>query len=153
IEPGVASMTRQPHPKAWAALCVLLLAALACNLTGPAPTPSSASTPTGAAATAAGTPPPTLTTVPTPAVSPTPLPPIAPRVIDHPPVQGDELAPTGAITVYFDGPMDQASVQSAFAVQPAVPGSFSWPDPSTLTFKPNQDLERASAYTVTIQNT
>ncbi len=141
-------MSGRPYSKAWVALCVLLIAALACNITGPAPTaitPTGQSTgaPTGAAATQ----------VPTAAVSPTPLPPIPPRVVDYTPVQGDELAPTGNIIVYFDGPMDKPSVEAAFSVQPAVPGSFSWPDPATVQFKPGATLERAAQYTVTIKST
>ncbi len=88
-------MSTRRYPKAWVAVCLLLIAALACNFTGPAPTAlAPTALPTGAATGAATQP-------PTAAVSPTPLPPIAPRVIDHTPVRGDELAPTGDITVYF----------------------------------------------------
>jgi uncharacterized protein YfaS (alpha-2-macroglobulin family) len=142
-------MAGRHYPRAWVALCLLLVAALACNITGPAPTSTGpAVVPTGAATGG-----PTFTEAPTAAVSPTPLPPIAPRVIDYTPVQGDELAPTGGITIYFDGPMNKPSVESAFSMQPPVPGSFSWPDPATVQFKPGASLERASQYTVTIQNT
>src|SRR5262245_33802708 len=134
-------MSARPYPKAWVAVCLLLMAALACNLTGPAVVP------TGAAPSAVPT------QAPTPAASPTPLPPIAPRVIDYTPVQGDELSPTGDVTVYFDGAMDKPSVEAAFAMQPGVQGTFSWPDPATVQFKPGAPLERAAQYTVTIQNT
>ena len=120
------------------AVSLLILASLACNIFQPAPTP----TPTGAPAQTA-----------TPVVSPTPQPPIAPRVIDYTPVRGDELPPDGGITVYFDNAMDQASVESAFKVDPAVAGAFAWPDPATVQFLPNQPLERAARYTVTIAAT
>jgi uncharacterized protein YfaS (alpha-2-macroglobulin family) len=141
-------MSGRPYPKAWVAVSLLLIAALACNISGPAPT-AKAPTPSVTVAGTSGVP----SQVPTAAVSPTPLPPIAPRVIDYTPVQGDELAPTGDITVYFDGPMNQASVEAAFSMQPAVPGAFSWPDPATVQFKPGAPLDRSAQYTVTIQNT
>lgn len=127
-------MSRKPYSKPWLVMTVLLVASLACNIFGPGPT---------------GAPPlPALTA--TPAASPTPLPPIAPTVIDFSPFRGDELAPDGFITVYFDAPMDQPSVESAFAIQPAVSGQFEWPDPATVTFRPAASLERAARYVVTI---
>src|SRR5579859_4726942 len=141
-------MSGRPSSRAWVAVSLLLIAALACNFTGPAPTVGVPTSRPTAAATSAP-----ATQVPTVAVSPTPLPPIQPRVIDYTPVRGDELAPSGKITVYFDGPMDKPSVESAFSLQPAVQGSFNWPDPATVEFKPGAPLERAAQYTVTIQNT
>ncbi|MGH2521979.1 MAG: Ig-like domain-containing protein, partial [Anaerolineales bacterium] len=115
----------------WVAFTLVMMTSLACNLFGPRPTPTPAFTPT-------------------PAVSPTPLPPIAPNIIDFTPQRGDELAPNGAITVYFDSPMDRSSVETAFAMAPQVTGKFDWPDDSTLVFTPANPLERASRYTVTI---
>ena len=107
-------MSARPYPRAWVAVCLLLIAALACNISGPAPTATGpAVAPTSLPTISAPT------QAPTAAVSPTPLPPIAPRVIDYTPVQGDELPPTGNITVYFDGAMDKPSVEAAFSVQPA----------------------------------
>ncbi|MCC7357984.1 MAG: Ig-like domain-containing protein [Anaerolineales bacterium] len=124
-------MRRTRYSPASVAVTLVVLASLACNVFGPAPT---------------GTPAPTAT----PAVSPTPLPPIAPRVIDYTPVRGDELPPDGGITIYFDNAMDKGSVEAAFQVDPAVAGSFAWPDPATVQFKPAQPLERAARYTVTL---
>ena len=129
-------MSVRPYSKPWIALSVLVIAALACSIFSPKPT----ATPTTSA-----------TNVPT--VSPTPLPPIAPRVIDYTPVRGDELAPDGRITVYFDGPMDKSSVETAFSIKPSVSGQFEWPDPATVQFKPAVALERAARYVVTIQPT
>jgi alpha-2-macroglobulin len=126
--------TRSPHSPASVAVTLLVLVSLACNIFNPAPTGTPAFTPT-------------------PAASPTPLPPLAPRVIDYTPVRGDELPPDGGITVYFDNAMDQGSVEAAFKLDPAVPGAFDWPDPSTVEFHPAQPLERAARYTVTIANT
>ena len=124
-------MRRTRYSPASVAVTLVVLASLACNIFAPAPSATPAFTPT-------------------PAASPTPLPPIAPRVIDYAPVRGDELPPDGGITVYFDNAMDHGSVEAAFKVDPAVTGSFEWPDPATLEFKPAQPLERAARYTVTI---
>ncbi len=115
----------------WIVLSLLVIASLACNIFTPAPTA-------------------TPSVSPTPAVSPTPLPPIAPRVADYLPPRGDELPTDGLITVYFDSAMNRASVESAFTIEPAVPGKFVWADDTTLTFQPQAALERASRYNVTI---
>src|SRR5436190_5998737 len=80
----------------------------------------------------------------------TPVAPIPPTIVEHAPERGVELPPDGTITVYFDSPMDHASVEAAFKLQPAVSGLFSWPDDSTLVFKPASLLERASRYLVSI---
>src|SRR5688572_2600335 len=85
--------------------------------------------------------------------TPTPLPPIAPSIVEHAPERGDELPPDGTITVYFDSPMDHASVESAFKLEPNVSGQFSWPNDSTLVFQPTTLLERASRYIVSIGST
>ena len=118
-------MSRKPLSKPGLVLTLLVIASLACNIFGPPPSATPAFTPT-------------------PATSPTPLPPIAPTIIDYTPVRGNELPTNGAITVYFDAAMDQASVENAFVIEPAVAGTFSWPDPATVSFKPNQSLERAA---------
>ncbi len=124
-------MLTHRRSKLWTALTVVVIASLACNWFTPAPTATPAHTPT-------------------PAASPTPLPPIAPNVIDRLPARGDVLAPNGAITVYFDAPMNRASVEAAFALAPQVKGAFSWPDDSTVVFTPQTSFERASRYIVTI---
>ena len=131
-------MPVRPNSKSWIALSMLVVAALACNIFAPTATPTLSATASLPA---------------TAAVSPTPLPPIAPRVIDYTPVRGDELPPDGSITVYFDGPMDQGSVETAFTIKPSVNGQFAWPDAATVQFKPAVALERAARYTVTIQPT
>jgi uncharacterized protein YfaS (alpha-2-macroglobulin family) len=119
------------HSKTWIAFTLVVIASLACNWFAPAPTATPVFTPT-------------------PAASPTPLPPIAPNVIDHLPVRGDELPTDGAITVYFDSPMNRSTVEAAFSISPQVKGAFEWPDDSTLVFKPGAPLERAARYVVTI---
>lgn len=90
---------------------------------------------------------------PTPAPISTPLPPVQPVVADHFPGKGDELAIDGAIDVYFDQAMDQPSVESAFALAPAVTGTFNWLDTATVRFTSATPFERATRYTVTIATT
>src|SRR5258708_30741266 len=75
---------------------------------------------------------------------------VAPQVIDSAPAPGAELAPDGAVTFYFDQPMDQASVQAALKANPLTPGNLSWTNDSTVSFKPNSPLARGNQYTFTI---
>ncbi len=75
---------------------------------------------------------------------------VAPQVIDSAPAPGAELAPDGAVTFYFDQPMDQASVQAALKTNPLIPGNLSWTNDSTVSFKPNAPLTRGTQYTFTI---
>lgn len=119
---------------AWASVLAGLVLA-GCNVFAPEPTP----TPT-----------------PLPTATPTALPPIAPNVIDRFPARGDEMPLNAPIEVFFDTAMDRASVEAAFKLTADngqnVAGSFSWQDDQTLTFQPNQALDRASKYTITIGN-
>ena len=73
-----------------------------------------------------------------------------PRVVSHQPFGGAELPLTGAIDVFFDQPMDEASVQAAFAIAPPVDGGFLWLDEASVRFTPDAPLARATRYTVTI---
>jgi hypothetical protein len=114
-------------------LSVLLAATLACSWFTPAPTM---------------TPQPTDTPPPP---SPTPLPAVPPIVIDRLPEPGAEQAPTAPVVVYFDAPMERASVEGAFTLASAdgsgVAGRFAWSDnDSTLTFTPAQPLDRSRTY-------
>ncbi|MBX3065268.1 MAG: Ig-like domain-containing protein [Anaerolineae bacterium] len=72
---------------------------------------------------------------------------VAAEVIDSAPVRGEELTLDGTVTLYFNQPMDRASVEAAFSVTPAVQGTFSWSDDATVTFKPSASLQRATEYT------
>jgi len=107
---------------------ILMIIAVTASCTGPTPTPTEVTGPT-----------------PKPRVA------FAPIVADHYPNIGDELpAAGGAIDVYFDQAMDQATVEAALIVSPSVAGSVTWLDDATLRFLPTAELERASRYTVTI---
>jgi hypothetical protein len=44
--------------------------------------------------------------------------------------------------------MEADTVENAFSIEPAVVGTFSWPDPATLVFTPRTDWERATRYQV-----
>jgi alpha-2-macroglobulin len=124
----------KPTSKLWLATSLLVISALACNIF----TPGASSTPRPTATAAV------------PTTVPTPLPPIAPRVVDYTPERGDELPVNGAITVYFDAPMDRASTEAAFSIAPKVTGTFGWPDETTMVFTPGSALERAARYVVNI---
>jgi Tol biopolymer transport system component len=57
---------------------------------------------------------------------------------------------TGPIRVTFYEPMDAASVESRFAVDPPAAGTFSWSS-TQLTFKPSAALAADQTYTVTLR--
>ncbi len=72
-----------------------------------------------------------------------------PEVVFSSPQMGEETTLDGAITVRFDQPMDQASVEQAFDVGD-VAGEFVWTRDDTLVFTPAMALTRATTYTVQI---
>ena len=76
-----------------------------------------------------------------------------PGVFDTDPLAGEELPLDGAITLYFDQPMDMTTVQAAFSIAPDVAGDLEAVDDSTLRFTPSDPLQRATEYTVTIATT
>lgn len=54
------------------------------------------------------------------------------------------------VRLQFSEPMDEASVDESFSMQPAVDGALSWPDSSTLVFEPAQPLAYRTAYRVAV---
>ncbi len=72
-----------------------------------------------------------------------------PEVVYSSPQLGEQTALDGAITVRFDQPMDQASVEQAFDVGD-VSGEFMWTRDDTVVFTPEMSLTRATTYTVQI---
>ncbi len=123
-------------------------------------------TPTAVSPTTESTTPvrPTPTLAPTAVPAPT-EPVIAPEAIDWPPqvvyvspAPGEEVTLDGAITIRFDQPMDQASVERALRIEPveggtAVTGTFTWPRPDTLVFVPQSQLKREQTYRVRLTET
>ena len=73
-----------------------------------------------------------------------------PQVIAGDALSGGEIAANAPITVRFDQPMDQASVEAAFSVPPEVSGDLSWPEPAVALFTPAETLDQGQAYSVRI---
>src|SRR5215212_10537404 len=71
---------------------------------------------------------------------------LAPQVVETTPTRGEELPLSGEITFYFDQAMDKGSVEAAFKANPAVKGTFEWPNESTAVFHPSAPLQRAATY-------
>ncbi len=74
----------------------------------------------------------------------------APQVIASDPLPGGEIAANAPITVRFDQPMDQQSVAAAFAIEPAVKGALSWPEPAVAVFTPAETLAEGQTYRVRV---
>jgi len=74
----------------------------------------------------------------------------APQVLETVPDRGQELLVDGTLTLLFDQPMDRVSTEGAFTSEPSIKGSFSWPDESTLVFKPAVNLNRATSFKFTL---
>jgi alpha-2-macroglobulin len=112
------------------------------------------------------TPTPQATSLATPTIPATAVPPAPtshiiyewpPQLIYSSPAPGEEALLDGAITLRFDQPMDQPSVEAAFTIRPAslaagqrVDGHFSWPRPDTLIFTPRAGLQRQLRYQVQV---
>lgn len=125
----------------WATCVIFIILGLAgCDQVISLPT----STPTLAPETS-----PTATAIPTvtPELPEGPYPPV---LLGHEPRSGQEVAAdAAAIKLYFNQPMDQASVVAAFRVTPALEGDFEWPDDATLVFRPRV-LSATTRYRVTL---
>lgn len=81
-----------------------------------------------------------------------------PQLVYSSPAPGEEVILDGAITLRFDQPMDQASVENAFKIVPIggsipVDGSIQWPRPDTMLFTPADQLERRQQYEVVVDGT
>ena len=75
-----------------------------------------------------------------------------PQPILFSPAPGEETLLSGAITIRFDQPMDEASVEDAFEIEPLVDGAFSWPRPDLVIFTPDNQLEREQQYQVRLSD-
>lgn len=120
--------------------CEKILVSLPASTSTPAPEPTA-----------------TLTAIPT-ATPELPEGPYPPVLLDYEPHSGQEVAayttPSAivnatVIKLYFDQPMDRASVVAAFRVTPSVEGDFEWPDDATLVFRP-RTLAASTRYRVTL---
>lgn len=80
----------------------------------------------------------------TPLPRPGSLPPMPPTVIETIPPMGSQIPLSGQITIYFNQPMDQESVESAWKTEPAVSGELTWDGDSILIFTPGAALPPGS---------
>lgn len=76
-----------------------------------------------------------------------------PQLVASDPQPGQEAALDTPITIRFDQPMDQASVEAALSIDPPVDGKLSWPEPSIAVFTPAKLLASDQRYRVQLANT
>jgi uncharacterized protein YfaS (alpha-2-macroglobulin family) len=112
------------------AIIALSLAVLACNVPSPTPTPT-----------------------PTPLATPTPVPlNLPPVLLSRTPERGEEQGTAAPITLVFNQPMERASVEAAFNLDPHVQGKFQWEDDQTLRFVPGgEGFAHEESYQVTVE--
>jgi hypothetical protein len=77
----------------------------------------------------------------------------APRLTGFQPHPNFAFQPSTPITLTFDQPMDAASVETAFAIDPEVPGSYLWNETSTkVTFLPAEaGFQPGTTYTARLK--
>ena len=80
----------------------------------------------------------TSTPTPSPTYTPQPLP---PTIVESEPPAGSTIPLQEPITLYFNQDMDQASVESAISGVPALSGTFTWKNSSTLIYSPDSPLQ------------
>jgi uncharacterized protein YfaS (alpha-2-macroglobulin family) len=78
------------------------------------------------------------------------LSPLPPSLVEIHPTSGEELPLQDPIFLYFDQPMDQASVVTSLEIQPKMQAELSWLDDATLRIQPTEILPVATTYTITI---
>ncbi len=97
------------------------------------------------------------TAEPTPAFVAEPVDPAdidwSPQLVLVDPQPGARIPLDAEITLRFDQPMDEDSVEAAFQIEPAVTGDFVWSQPDTLVFVPEEALERDQLYRVRLEET
>ena len=89
----------------------------------------------------------TPTAQPSPTLPPEPLP---PALVEASPLPGSTLPLQGEITLYFNQPMDQASVEAALSGEPQLSGTLVWLDDATLTYTPDQPLLPGTTQSITV---
>jgi alpha-2-macroglobulin len=92
---------------------------------GPSPTSTPAVEPTGSVPVSEA-----------PAPQP-PAEPLPPALVETYPPPGAELPLSGPITLYFNQPMDTASVEGALSGQPNLSGHFNWQGNTKVSFTPD----------------
>ena len=92
-----------------------------------------------------------VTATPPPGTSTATPEPLAPIVLNYVPEPGQEQPLDQPIEITFDQPMDQDSVEKAFAIEPgaSVDGTFTWSnDNRTVEFALKDGFERSQRYKV-----
>ncbi len=78
----------------------------------------------------------------------------APQAVASAPASGASGVAVGSfITISFSLDMNRSSVESAFSIEPNVTGLFSWSGNSIVSFTPSSDLDPATTYTITVDDT
>lgn len=85
-----------------------------------------------------------------PAVPATPLP---PALVESYPPPGAEVALSGPITLYFNQPMDTASVEGAMSGQPNLSGYFQWQEDTIVSFTPDTPFSPGSDLLINLSAT
>src|SRR5436305_11251712 len=70
-----------------------------------------------------------------------------PRVTDFQPAGGRDVSLRNGVRLTFDQPMQRASVEQAFEIEPALDGAFSWSG-NTLQFQPREAAPAETTFTV-----
>jgi alpha-2-macroglobulin len=124
-------------------LNILLITSLACSLPGffgGSPTPTASPAPLDSEPVEQST---------LPATPATPLP---PALVESYPPPGAEVALTGPITLYFNQPMDTASVEGALSGQPNLSGHFQWQGDSVVSFTPDAPFSPAADLLINVSS-
>ena len=75
---------------------------------------------------------------------------LPPALVETDPLPGAQIALKNPITFYFNQPMQRTSVEAALTGEPALSGSFSWQDDSTVTFTPDKPLLPGTSQVINI---
>ncbi len=83
------------------------------------------------------------------------IPPLCPNIVNHNPLnETSTVSIDTAISITFNRSMDQSATQSAFSIEPNVPGTFIWSnDNKTLFFQPSSHLLCNQQYTISLSST
>ncbi len=75
---------------------------------------------------------------------------VAPRWVESDPAEGEEILPLDPVTLFFDQPMDRASVEQALDLQPSLSGGYEWLDDRSLQFVPESGWQRGATYVLSV---
>lgn len=138
---------RKMRGLAW--LSLLLLVSMACSTPGLEPTLLVEATQAPAVEEEAAADP-TPTQPSGPVGEPQELP---PALVETDPPAGAQIPLDGTVALYFNQPMDAASVEGALQGEPQLSGSFTWPDEATLVFTPDAPFLPDTDLSITIAET